>query len=261
MVAAIVLITGIAVIAHGSGRFGTSPPFPHPTAALAPTTVVPTPAVLTVPPASKDNGIAIGAWQVGLPWDFIALDRLERDAQHHLAIVALWRCWGGSNSTLDPTWLSAINARGSVPMITWSPQNWDPGTDQAPFSLDNIANGTNDAYIRSFAHIIKNYGGPVLLRPMHEMNGNWYPMGQRWCVYREKRRSGKVHRGMAAHSRSIRSRRGVECAVGVVTECLLRVLLDRRRESMVSGRCVRGLGCAGWIQQSAVRLEDVQGKI
>jgi len=173
--AAIVLITGIAVVVQGTGRFGTSAPFPHPAAAPAPTTVVPTSAVLTVPPASRDNGIAIGAWQVGLPWDFTALDRLERDAQHHMAIVALWRCWGGSNSTLDPTWLSTINARGSVPMITWSPQNWDPRTDQAPYSLDNIAKGTNDAYIRAFASVIKKYGGPVLLRPMHEMNGDWYP--------------------------------------------------------------------------------------
>jgi beta-mannanase len=38
--------------------------------------------------------------------------------------------------------------------------------------------GRDDAYIRSWARAATRYGGTILLRPMQEMNGDWYP----WAV-------------------------------------------------------------------------------
>jgi beta-mannanase len=67
-------------------------------------------------------------------------------------------------------------------MITWEP--WDPGTNanalrtpstQPQYALSQINSGAFDPYIRTWARAIKALGGPVMLRPMHEMNGNWYP--------------------------------------------------------------------------------------
>ena len=70
--------------------------------------------------------------------------------------------------------------RGIVPMVTWEP--WKPpavfGTivnNQPRFSLKRIADGAWDPYIEKYARQIKSYGGPVMLRPMHEMDGFWYP--------------------------------------------------------------------------------------
>jgi beta-mannanase len=47
--------------------------------------------------------------------------------------------------------------------------------EQPEYRLRRIADGDLDPYIRSWARELRAYGGPVFLRPMHEMNGNWYP--------------------------------------------------------------------------------------
>ncbi len=49
------------------------------------------------------------------------------------------------------------------------------GRPQPKYSNKAIANGKWDAYITRWARAIKAYGRPVILRPMHEFNGFWYP--------------------------------------------------------------------------------------
>jgi mannan endo-1,4-beta-mannosidase len=49
--------------------------------------------------------------------------------------------------------------------------------DQPRYRLARIAAGAFDSYIRSYAEQVKQFGGPVMLRPFHEMDGNWYPWG------------------------------------------------------------------------------------
>ena len=44
---------------------------------------------------------------------------------------------------------------------------------QNGISLDDIIAGKSDAYINQFAADVKSYGGPVVLAPLHEMNGDW----------------------------------------------------------------------------------------
>lgn len=112
-----------------------------------------------------------------------ALKQFEASANHHMAIVMFWRDWGGSKSALDTNLLSAIRAHGSVPMITWSPADWDSGSNQTPYTLANIAAGADDSYLRGWADQLKAYGGPVLIRTMHEMNGNWYPWSGNAAAY------------------------------------------------------------------------------
>jgi beta-mannanase len=77
----------------------------------------------------------------------------------------------------DAAWLYHA---GIVPMISWEP--WRPPdvhgrlvVNQTRFRLSRIADGAFDGFIRRYATQIRDYGGPVFLRPMHEMNGNWYP--------------------------------------------------------------------------------------
>ena len=101
------------------------------------------------------------------------LATFEQHAGKQMAIVMFWRDWGSSKSVLYPEWLGAIAARGSVPLISWSPANWE-SDDQSAYSLDSIIAGHHDAYVRGWAQQLAAYGGPVLLRWAHEMNGNWY---------------------------------------------------------------------------------------
>lgn len=49
--------------------------------------------------------------------------------------------------------------------------------EQYGVTLDSIIKGDHDAYIKKFATDAKAYGGPVMLSPFHEMNGNWDPWG------------------------------------------------------------------------------------
>ena len=90
---------------------------------------------------------------------------------------------GGTNK-LDPGMVVSVYKRGAIPMITWEP--WSPKRKPhtiakpsiAPaYRLSSITRGKYDPYIRSFARGVKSVRGPVMIRPMHEMNGTWYPWG------------------------------------------------------------------------------------
>lgn len=61
---------------------------------------------------------------------------------------------------------SLVRDEGKTLVIFW---------EQYGVTLDEITSGASDAYIRQFAEDARNYGGPVLLAPFHEMNGYWTP--------------------------------------------------------------------------------------
>ncbi len=143
--------------------------------AIRPYTWSSSPSVSTLSVPAK--GVYLGVWQQGMPADTAGLSSFEQHAAKHAAIVMFWRAMGGYSGTLTTAWLRAIAAQGSVPMITWEPANWDPGSDQSPYTLTNIATGRLDSYLGGWANQLKAYGGPVLLRWAHEMNGTWYPWG------------------------------------------------------------------------------------
>ncbi len=105
-----------------------------------------------------------------------AANRLEQDIGRRLDIVLWYQHWAGWGPEFHPEWVSAAASDGRIPLLTWEP--WAPGSvDQPEFSLRRIADGAFDSYIQSWANALTAYGGVVYLRPMHEMNGNWYP----WC--------------------------------------------------------------------------------
>ncbi len=60
----------------------------------------------------------------------------------------------------------------SLLMITWEPYI---GDFSEPSILPEIIHGTHDRIIAEFADSCISYGGQILLRWGHEMNGSWYP--------------------------------------------------------------------------------------
>jgi Glycosyl hydrolase family 26 len=114
-----------------------------------------------------------------------SLMQLERTLQRRIEIVNWYQQWGGAESAASIPWLNAVAASGRIPLLTWEP--WVPPTgsvpipgqtsDQPAFGLREIAAGKYDAYVKNFAHALAAWGRPVYLRPMHEMNGTWYPWG------------------------------------------------------------------------------------
>jgi len=54
--------------------------------------------------------------------------------------------------------------------------------NNSDYRLKQIANGYYDNDIKRWARELRDNGRPVILRPLHEFNGDWYP----WGVYTKK---------------------------------------------------------------------------
>ncbi|HSC73895.1 MAG TPA: glycosyltransferase [Gaiellaceae bacterium] len=98
------------------------------------------------------------------------------------AIVNWFQQWRSGETRFRGDWLRAVRAQGAVPMVTWEPWR-KPASGfhdavQPSSRLERIASGRDDAYIRLWARAAARYRGPILIRPMQEMNGDWYP----WAV-------------------------------------------------------------------------------
>jgi len=90
---------------------------------------------------------------------------LEATVDEKMDIQAVFVGWKSNGAF--PTWMSGnVKAENKTLVIFW---------EQYGTTLDDIIAGNDDAYIREFAAASKTYGGPVILAPFHEMNGNWDP--------------------------------------------------------------------------------------
>lgn len=140
-------------------------------------------AVTTPPVSLLTKGITVGAYAPTSPYDggLTSLETLEYSLGTKLKVVNWYKKWGeatgqfsyGQYGTLGQ--LEAVSDSGRIPTITWEPWSELGDSTDMTYSPDTIIAGTHDAYIQSWADGLKTYGLPIYLRPMHEMNGQWYP--------------------------------------------------------------------------------------
>ena len=138
--------------------------------------------VLALLPASAAaQSPQFGAWTPNDPFDgdVSGAAALEAATGRHVDIVNWYQNWGGGSwiSSVQQHVVGAVTRGNRTPMLTWEP--WAPGggTNQPEYRLERIARGDFDVYMTTWALAMKLLGGPVHLRPMHEMNGDWYPWG------------------------------------------------------------------------------------
>ena len=106
------------------------------------------------------------------------IDRLEHALGRRIAIVSWFQNWDDVySSQVQPEVFRAVIDKGRTPLVTWEPWRAKGGVVQGDFTLTDIAGGAYDDYIARFAQGLKALGARVYLRPMHEMNGDWYPWG------------------------------------------------------------------------------------
>ena len=97
-----------------------------------------------------------------------------------VAVVHWFQAWGGGHRRFHPEWLDRVAESGRQGLISWEPWALTGGGIQPGYGPHAIARGDHDGYIRSWAQAFGRRGdGPWYLRPMHEMNGTWYPWGGR----------------------------------------------------------------------------------
>jgi hypothetical protein len=73
-----------------------------------------------------------------------------------------------------------VRDHGSVPQVTWElfwPSVNANNAEKTSTALDDVLAHKHDAYIDAFARDAAAYGGTVLMRFLHEFNGNWYIWG------------------------------------------------------------------------------------
>lgn len=125
---------------------------------------------------NRQPPLSFGAYVPGAPDGGIgAVDLLEQDLGRRVRVVLWYQAWDGSRSLLQKEWLERVRSSRRVPLLTWEPWRAGHGVNQPAYSLRNIAAGVHDEYVRAFARAVASYGSTVYLRPMHEMNGDWYP--------------------------------------------------------------------------------------
>jgi len=95
------------------------------------------------------------------------------------AMWGMFLNWAGS-SNFPGSFLTALAQRSIMPVISWEPT--DGSSDCTRWSLDNITKGGHDAYVRQWATDAKQYGGPIILRFAHEMEGYWFIWGNGRCT-------------------------------------------------------------------------------
>jgi cellulose synthase (UDP-forming) len=122
------------------------------------------------------HGAYLGASAPGLPDCTDALERWNSKVGRSLAIVHWYQRWHAPDSEFPTASVADVAAHEAVPMISWEP--WSGDAHASAISLQAIAGGRQDRYVRAWAKEAAEYGQPILLRPMHAMNGNWFP----WAV-------------------------------------------------------------------------------
>lgn len=152
-------------------------PLPTPTNGITPT-LIPTLTPSPTPTGSPSSSLKYGAY-VGDGIDNLTqVNAFESLTGKNLDVILVYQAWEGGWKDFQSQWVTNAYANGSIPMITWEPWNYSFGVNQPNYRLSRITNGYFDTHIINYARAAKNTGKEIYLRPMHEMNGNWYPWSE-----------------------------------------------------------------------------------
>lgn len=144
--------------------------------------------IFDAPPAAADDFCTIGAWSIeGNTANFsdiaAAFESHFKPQGAKLGVVHFFQSFavdGGSQQNHYPSVdrINKVIKEGYVPMITLEDHfvNAKPGAKQP--NLYSIVDGHFDSFFGYWAHQIKEVKGTVMVRILHEFNGDWYP----WCT-------------------------------------------------------------------------------
>jgi beta-mannanase len=128
--------------------------------------------------------LGFGIYDPGCPPRLGQVSAWERQLGAPISIISWYQAWGSQYAPCRPDLIQKVHSRHLIPLITWEP--WQlPDTlpasrkpaDQPDFALVRLLDGAYDSYIQSWAGNLAKCPGPIWLRPLHEMNGDWYPWG------------------------------------------------------------------------------------
>jgi beta-mannanase len=116
--------------------------------------------------SSTGNSLVLGVWS-GQPWEPENLDAVTRLLGRSPAVFLTYQSW--SKRSFHTSDMEEIARRDAAHVVSWEPDG---------YTLKSIANGQHDQFIREWATGAAQWGRTIYLRPMHEMNGDWYSWGR-----------------------------------------------------------------------------------
>lgn len=141
--------------------------------------------------ASNDSPPIFGVKYGNQGWDLQSVRALETWQGRSHEVLVLFTNWDRRRDVQDNLFvrqLPLIWQHGAVPLITWEPYT---GEKTPTDIVSRIANGEHDEYIADWGKRLREFlsgrdrrlgtddDRRAYLRLGHEMNGNWYPWGQR----------------------------------------------------------------------------------
>jgi beta-mannanase len=110
--------------------------------------------------------VVLGVWS-GQPWEPDKLDAVTDLLSGSPSLFLSYQSW--QRRSFHASDMAEIDDRGAAHVVTWEPDG---------YTLGSIARGDHDDFIRTWARGAAAWRGIIYLRPMHEMNGDWYSWGR-----------------------------------------------------------------------------------
>ncbi len=107
----------------------------------------------------------LGVFEAGALQSYRLVAEFTKAADRQPNLVGYYSGWRESFQT---SFAETVHRHGATPIVQWDPTS-------TPVSV--IAAGGYDAYLRSFADSVRNFGHPVIIGFGHEMNAYWYSWG------------------------------------------------------------------------------------
>lgn len=107
----------------------------------------------------------LGVYEPDAPTSYAGIEQFSKAIGRQPNIVPYYSHW------LNPFavgFATMAAKHGAITLVQIAPQH---------VSLESIASGQYDAYLRAYALAVKSFGNRVVLSFGHEMNGNWYSWG------------------------------------------------------------------------------------
>jgi hypothetical protein len=112
-----------------------------------------------------DAASYLGVYETGSPPDYLPIASFAKAAGREPDLVGYYSGWA---EPFAPSFAEAILSHGVIPFVQ---------IDPTYASVPAIAAGVYDAYLRSYADSVRNFGHAVVIGFGHEMNARWYSWG------------------------------------------------------------------------------------
>jgi beta-mannanase len=108
------------------------------------------------------------------------LSSISKNLGVNLSLISIFKQFGHpTNKYLSMEDMQYAKGNGMTLLLAWEPWNPEEGKNQKVDYLEEIPLGFHDAYLREFSRQLKQLGMRTIIRFGHEMNGDWYPWGNR----------------------------------------------------------------------------------